>query len=202
MARWIFEFRSTGERPLSEAEQSLLLGALSRFRIRGAVFEAVSGAFFVLALVSFWAALQFAGGYGAITLVCTILGFGARSPISDSRRRGMLYRRQLFLGTVERFERVPGDQTVRDLWHRPVHCADFLEEQDREEGEFEPQEKPIWGPFWASEQQFEEALSKTIGRRPDSFETVGQDGVVVFVEGVRVEMNLEPRVWTTKPSDR
>jgi len=195
MAKWIFQFRSAGKRPLSEAERASLERVLAGMRTGRVVKKAVSWAFFALALASLWAALQIAGGYGVLTLILASVGGVVRSTDYGSERRALLYERLLRIGEVERFQRVEGDSTVRELWHLPTrpYAEDATEEEDQEE--FSPQEMPVWGAFWEAEERFEKSLVQLVGRRADWFEAVGDDGAIVFVEGVRPDNYLDVRVW-------
>jgi len=199
MARWIFQFRSTGKRPLSEAERVSLERDIRRIRTGRTVKKVASWGIFAIGLWSFWAALQVAAGYGMATLIIALIGFAVGSTDFDSERRALLYERLLRIGEVERFERVEGDGTVRELWSLPVRPSAFerreAEDEDELKEEFWPQETPIWGVFWEAEERFEKSLEKLAGRRPDWFETASDDGAIVFVEGVRPDSFLDARIW-------
>ena len=188
MARWIHEFRSTGERALTDEERHGLRRRKIALRVRSLLF----GALVVAALVGGLVCLAFAAGgpvgawVGLIPL-CVFAGY-ALSWANAAERLALLHRRALRVGTVEGFRRVPGDETARRLWAQVG-----VEVVDPEEGE-ERATMPA-NEYWSVDERFEEALAKSAGGKVDHFDAVGRDGALLWVEGKPVRKLLEPPVW-------
>jgi membrane protein implicated in regulation of membrane protease activity len=183
VARWIFQFRSSGERPLTEDERTKLKQSANGMRLRRLGFALTSvasffGAFVCLAIAAGNQPAVWAGVVIGIVFALWVLGFA-----SAAEKRALLYRRALRLGTVERFERVTGDTTVRTRWNAAHECEDGYVEL-----------RPM-GEYWQQEEGFEESLARSAGRNPDWFEAVSIDGVVLWVEGKLTKAFLEPFVW-------
>ena len=189
MARWIHEFRSTGERALAEGERLALRRRAFRLRVKSLLL----GALVVVALFGALMCLAFAAGgpvgawVGLIPL-CVLAGY-ALSWANAAEKLALLHRRSLRLGTVEGFRRVPGDETARRLWSQVG-----VEVVDPEEGEEDRVRMPR-NEYWSVDERFEEALAACAGGKVDHFDAVGRDGAILWVEGKPVRKLLEPPVW-------
>ncbi len=185
VARWIFQFRSAGERPLTADERVQLARSLRPIRIRRIAFAVASVILVLQSLGCLALAAENQPLFWAGVVGCLVLGGWLLSLASDAERLALLCRRALRLGTVERFERVAGDTTVRTLWNATY-------EDDDGHVDLRPM-----GEYWREEERFEEALARAAGRNPDWFESVNLDGVVLWVQGKPTKALLEPFVWET-----
>lgn len=186
MARWIHEFRSTGERALTEGERL----ALGRRACRLSLVRFVYGLLTVVAFIGALACLM-AATTGPIWVWPALIPFLVFAGYALSWAKGaekltLLHRRALRLGTVEGFRRVPGDDTARRLWTQIG--------VEREEEDGEKVHVPT-STYWSVDERFEESLAHSARGRVGSFEAVGRDGAVLWVEGRPVRRIIEPPVW-------
>lgn len=180
MARWIFSFRSTGTRELTDEERSFVRRQAHKLRVRRACLGVLS----LLAFLGAFACLLIATGdlrgflVGFFALV--IGGIWILVHASRAEVQALLLRRALRLGVVEEFRRVPEDDTVGRLWREREWSADS--------------DETTVPAHWREEERFEEQLAQVTGRNPDRFLAVGLDGVPLWVEGVPIRCVMQPYV--------
>ncbi|RYG24505.1 hypothetical protein EON82_10530 [bacterium] len=188
MARWIHEFRSSGERALTEQEQMQIARRAKCLSAKyyGLCLQAV------LLFISALPALAIATGgptwVWVLSIPVVILGFYSISWANAAEKLALLHRRALRIGTVEEFRRVPGDETVKRLWQQVGYKNASEDDEDEDV-------TPHLDSYWSNQEEFEEALVRSAGGRVNAFEAVGRDGVILFVESHPVCKLLEPSVW-------
>lgn len=191
MSRWVFGFRTVGERPITETERIALRRRENRLRVRrvGLAVLAVTaflGAFLFLALAAGGPAAWWVG-----TIPCVALGCWLLSRASVAEWLALLHRRALRVGAVERYERAEGSP-VRRRWSA-------IPPETDEEGHVD--DRPL-GEFWQQEERFEEALARTAGGYANAFETVAGDGAVIWVEGRPMRELVTPLIWTAPDDEK
>lgn len=185
MARWIHEFRSSGERALTEGERIALNRRVFVHQTRRYAFGALAAVAFMGALV--WMMFVSNGLLYLWPLVFPFVGLGfyAISWANAAEKLALLHRRALRLGTVEEFRRVRGDETSKNFWSR-------ISGEKDENGEVTVVPD---GTYWTVDERFERELARSARGRADAFEAVGRDGAILWVEGQPVRKLLEPPVW-------
>lgn len=188
MARWIHEFRSTGERALTDGERAAIRRRAFCLSMRRYALGAASVVGVFGALACLGAAME--GPHWLWTLAVPIATFAgyALSWANGAEKLALLHRRALRLGSVEGFRRVPGDETARRLWAQVG-----VEVTNPDEGE-ERATMPAH-EYWSVDERFEEELARVAGGKVETFDAVGRDGAVLWVEGRPVGKVIEPPVW-------
>ena len=187
MARWIHEFRSTGERALTDAERLTLRRRVVRLGVRRWSLGFLSvvafvGVFLCIAVAAGENPLGWVGALASLVAACYLLSWA-----SNAEKLALLHRRALRLGTVEGFRRVRGDETVRRIWDGRSR-EDGTDDDDGHGFHF-------LGTYWSVDEKFEESLARAARKNVESFEAVARDGAVLWVEGRPVKKIIEPPVW-------
>jgi hypothetical protein len=176
VARWIYGFRETAARELTEAERAAL-------RRRFATARLVAGAFGLLVpvcFVAFVAAISFAVerpplGVAAV-VVCLYLGFKAFDKAGKQDQLALIYRRAARLGVAQAWTRDTAPPPVREAYTLPPRSP----EEEDEEADVTLPEGGV--SFWEMEERFDRELERALGRPAQWFETIGEDTVVLAVE--------------------
>lgn len=177
MARWIFQFRSVSERSLTDAERLEVRDQACRMRVRWLATGMLTVAAFAAAILC---SIMYGSGASSIFLGLTFgfsLGaFWLLAMTSNSLRQVTFHQRLLDIGLLERYERVPGDRTVRD---------NFATEAENSEAALK----------WLDrlEDGFEKALRESTGS-VNILEAVGGEGILFSVEDVRLRRMQEVAV--------
>lgn len=190
MARWIHEFRSSGERALTVQEYEAIARRASRLSAKRYLLGTLSVLLFFVALVPLAIATAGPSWVWILAIPIAVLACYCLSWANAAEKLSLLHRRALRLGSVEEFHRVRGDETARRMWA----SVGLQEAKDEAEHEDEPLILPT-NEYWRVDEKFEESLKHTAGGKVETFTAVGRDGAILFVEDRPVRTLMEPPVW-------
>jgi hypothetical protein len=168
--QWIFSFRKTGCRDLTESEQN----ELRRLARRQSWIRFGWGSVCVLLAIIGFSGIAIAAdrsSWGWAVLVvafiafCWVMGYTNRA-----ERLSLLFRRAARVGRVDRYEREKRDAEV---W------AKYRRDSQLEDDEHSPQPSI----YWEADEKFEEQIKRGLNEQPNSIETPADDDVVIAVEG-------------------
>ena len=191
MSRWIFNFKAADQRKLSDIERADFLRRGSAAKQRGVILAAVSVVLGVLAVVSIVSATSYPRVGPFVVLATLSLFLFAFSRVRLYDDLSLLYKRAARLGTVTRWKRCNPPKTL-DLIRSQgitIRC------KYPEEAEFEQDVVLNSEGYWKDEEIFENQLAKVCGKEPREFETVGDDGVLLTVEGTLVRRVITARIF-------
>lgn len=166
--KWIYGFRRTGKRELSEEERE----TLKRLGTRKGISRYIRGALSVVVFFVGLSGIAFASGgarWGWPLLIAgTIAFFWSLNWANKAERYALLCRRAARVGVVDQFVREEVSEAVRNAYSKP---------------QYEDGETVLGQAFWEAEEQFEERLIKLTGKRPVVIETPEDDDVLLTCDG-------------------
>jgi hypothetical protein len=126
----------------------------------------------------------------AAVVVCLYLGFKAWEKAAEKDRLALIYRRAARVGTVQAWTRDTAPPPVREAYTLPPRSSDEEDEEDvtRPEGGVH---------FWEMEERFDRELERVLGRPAQWFETIGEDTVILAVEGKTVTRYIHAPIVVT-----
>jgi hypothetical protein len=165
--RWIYGFRRTGSRELSDEERrefKRLAAICASKRLMLSIAAVALGVCGVIGIV-----IGAGAGWGWLVVGAGLIGFIWTLHLAGkAERMRLLFRRASRKGLVDEYVR---DQRTAEVWasHRKANAD-----------EEEPPSQPF--VYWEADEKFEERLEKMVGQQPSVIETPTDDDVVITVE--------------------
>ncbi len=184
--RWIFGFRYTETRRLSERELDQARGLASRF----SSYRYLRGALAVFLGIDFFFGIALLAGekhwWAWFVLIGSFVGFfWALSWASAAESTSLLYRRLVRVGEIDEYVRTGRDDRVRRAYRRSHQLMEDSEDEDY-----------VLEPFWKAEEKFEERLLKRVGSAPAIIWTPAGDDVLVRADDAWVSAVYDVPVIT------
>lgn len=194
MSRWMFSYRSTGFRSLTDRELQEIGSQYRRARWATTLVALGTVLMGAACLIGIGLATE-RPSVGVPIFIGVVIAFlWVFSRVSVFEGRHLLYRRAIRVREVEIFERSAVPDRVRILLGKALEqpAEDDGDSVDQLTGE----DSVSSSRYWYREEQWFSHLIKQNGSLPSTFETVGRDGVVLLIDGKIMKRPVEASIVT------